>query len=390
MLQLNQLLKSICASLILLISCSNSNRQVDSFQIKKNINCKTINIDLTTENDIIPEKVIESISFVKLETTKNCFISNIHQLELWNDRFYILDQFNILYIFSLDGKYINRIKSFGKGPGEYTDITFFRIFGDQLIIVDTHSLKILEFSLDGSFIKEKWLRFNFRDFEVKGDLFYFYNDNRPQGSDKYKSKLLCLDKEFNLIKSYFDYDKHIELRNKNFYTFNGNIRFMHGMDNYIYEIDSATLIPVYNLNFGKHNYNKEIPFTTDLLKKEDFRNSNIATFPSFFIEDNKFLFFKFDRGAYKSLIYYDKTKNAYNQIYKCTSDNILSKLIRTIPKSIFRNKFVGVLYADDIIKYNKLNDSSLHNKFIQLKQDMDMNDNPVIVFYTINTNDKWY
>ena len=378
------------------MSCTNNKKVIDLAQFLNYASAKTISIETPNLNHIIPEKVIEDISFIKLQTTRECFISHIHQIEFYKELIYILDGFNIIYIFKLNGEYVNKIKHIGKGPGEYTKISKFRIQNDTIVIGDTKICKIINYSLEGDFLEEHRLDFNFRDFGTTNRFYCLYDDNR---NDKrgYKSKLLYFDKKnYELNRAFFNYDKHQEYRTNNFYKYNDKLRFTHGMDPYIYEVEDSLLIPVYKIDFGKYNYNKDIPFVCDMFDDEQYGKSNICTFPDNFVENEQYLFFKYLRGFFLSFVYYDKAKNICYSLSRCVlrDRNILSLVAMKSPKSTYGNKFVGVLSADEILNKdlprNEFSSIDLEGKFKQLRTQVNQNDNPVLVLYSINVNQNWY
>lgn len=376
---------------IIFINSSCQDSQTSNLLLLSNKNCKTISVDATTVRNVNPEKVFKDIGFIRLETNQKCLIGKIDQIEFYNNKIFILDGIsNSICIFNRDGKFVTRINNRGKGPGEYSTIDKFRIERDTLYIADNDFLKIIQFSLSGEFIKEKKLRFNFSDFQISNNRYLFYNDNLPQRKG-FSSKLLCFDNEFNLKSKFFDYDAHKDYRRRNFYEYGEKIRFVHGLDEYIYEILENEILPVYKIDFGSNKYNTKKPLTYEYLFSEDFENSQYAVFPDYVIENDDFLYFNYTRGNLGFMLFYSKLNNRSYPIYQVKSNSLLS-CISGLPLNLIDNKFVTYIDPYKFLEKNRepIKDPILKAKFDEMGKQVTVNDNPIIVLYTINIDANWY
>ncbi len=65
-------------------------------------------------------EVADSIEYIVLETNSNCFLSDIHQMEVFlhDDRIYIAPVKQDVMVFSSSGKYLFDVGSRGVGPSE--------------------------------------------------------------------------------------------------------------------------------------------------------------------------------------------------------------------------------------------------------------------------------
>lgn len=113
--------------LVVSISC-NSTRNVVLPAIK---NGDVINIDLdsaTKEGEVCFSDFLEAPKTIVLETKDNCVIKNIYAMDIYDNKFYILDNdINALYVFSIYGKYLFKIGAEGNGHGEYLQLSDFSI-----------------------------------------------------------------------------------------------------------------------------------------------------------------------------------------------------------------------------------------------------------------------
>ena len=126
---------------------------------KKNTHYAT-SINFTFEEDSIPSDEIfdfSKTSFIRLETNENCLVSEITQMNVFNDKIFILDKnLNSVYSFNTSGKFRNKIGSIGNGPGEFIRPRYFFINkNDSTInIFDAPNKKVNSYNFDGHFIKE--------------------------------------------------------------------------------------------------------------------------------------------------------------------------------------------------------------------------------------------
>lgn len=129
---------------------------------------KQVNVPITkTPSKTTPfllSSICDTIKYIKLETSKECLLADIDKIKYHNKKLYILDRrvSKSLFIFDLEGKFINKIKRIGRGPGEYTLLQNFFIDkkNNQLVLFsDNH--KLLYFDCTGKYLSERKLNFFF-------------------------------------------------------------------------------------------------------------------------------------------------------------------------------------------------------------------------------------
>lgn len=102
-----------------------------------------------------------SSKVISLETTNRSLFSNIDRLSMYNDKIFILDKkSNAVLIFSSTGKFLSKIKSIGKGPGEYIGLKDFSVDekSEYIILYSHRPYKLLFYNLEGKFVKEQKLK----------------------------------------------------------------------------------------------------------------------------------------------------------------------------------------------------------------------------------------
>jgi len=137
---------------ILIVGCSKDNSS------------ELIEINIKDAFDQKPEilylsEITDDIDYVFLETKDSCLIGRIRSMDI-SENFIIIhtSDTNLIFLFSIDGKFITRIGRIGKGPGEYKSIKGVKILNDesQVLIWGTMSKGngIQYFNIEGQFINE--------------------------------------------------------------------------------------------------------------------------------------------------------------------------------------------------------------------------------------------
>ena len=152
----NLLLLIVITSLCMLGGCSNPNL----------IPCNTNSVRIVVDPDEIHQNmdkqfasIFDSCRYVQLETRMESLLGNISKVIPHNNRLYILDKSitKSVFVFDIQGSWINTISRMGKGPGEYLEVTDIYIdpIDESLNLVCPANRKIMKFDQDGNnLIKE--------------------------------------------------------------------------------------------------------------------------------------------------------------------------------------------------------------------------------------------
>jgi hypothetical protein len=180
---------------------------------ENNAKTEVINIIIDTDNS---EKVdiseyVDSVKYIKLQTTDDNLIGYIKRVFFLEDRILVTDgQIPQILIFDNEGNFLNKIKKTGQGPGEFIGIvaSLFDCVSKSIIIYNRKLRKMLFFTLDGEFIKEI-TRFNdnalIRDMInlPNGNFLCYTYDLTPKEVDEKASGLWEVDSSGNFIRSFF-------------------------------------------------------------------------------------------------------------------------------------------------------------------------------------------
>ena len=101
--------KNILLIIFILVSCA---RNVPKESEHKSL--QSISIKEGEISNISKEDVIKAIHFVPLETTDSCLIDVVEKIDVFEDKIYVLDKKENLYVFDINGKFIKEIGQ--KGP----------------------------------------------------------------------------------------------------------------------------------------------------------------------------------------------------------------------------------------------------------------------------------
>ena len=128
-------------------SCSSGEKHPDGIE--------DIFVSLEDKSLTIDKPAFETFDYVKLEMTSESVIGDVSKVVIGNERIYVLSLIDPrIFIFSLDGKYINSLKR-GNGPGEVLFVSDFEYRNNNLYVLDNYR-SIKQYDSDGNYIAEKY------------------------------------------------------------------------------------------------------------------------------------------------------------------------------------------------------------------------------------------
>lgn len=211
---------------------------------------------------------VDSIVYIPLETRNDILIGKIKTIREWNNRFYVWDgQSDVIFIFDMQGKFLKKIASKGRGPKEYMEIGAFYQNprnGDIYIRCD-RSFSILRFDSEGVFVERIPCEFIVTDFTLIGkDSLVLYGGKMPNQEvfretypDQYR---LVVMQNGNIIKkelpSCFN-ETLLRDVGRSFYFsyFSDTTSLLETIGNNIYRLnENGSLVLRFTLNFGEYTY----------------------------------------------------------------------------------------------------------------------------------------
>jgi hypothetical protein len=114
---------------------------------------KRIEVNSRSASSLKLSEIAEDVKLVALETNKSCLLGGIKNVQLFDDELFVLDYSEPKIVrFDLQGRFINRIGSKGRGPGEYPGIIAFSIDEKSSILLLSNHSNIMFFDLDGNYL----------------------------------------------------------------------------------------------------------------------------------------------------------------------------------------------------------------------------------------------
>lgn len=280
-------------------------------------NPSLIQIDIPEEElfqELSKSSILDSVWHVKLETNEQSLFGAIDQLIVYDGSIFILDTSNTnsLLEFNLDGKFIKKYGKIGKGPGEYLNPTSFGIDKkeNRLILFDNAMSKILFFNRDGSFYKAEKLGFYTSELCVFNSEKILLNNRKSTNAgtipEIYAHYLTMIDFKAQILSKALPYDEDIiNFRyhtNQDFFMSENEVLYHPALNDTIYTVTETKIRPKYVLNFG----NKKLPLDFDKnIKFYDFeqkykgKNSHFAYLIGQYMEIGDKLFFDLSYQGHK-------------------------------------------------------------------------------------------
>jgi hypothetical protein len=366
----------LLAAIFMQYGCKNT-------QKSDNGNHEVISVNLHTADDSPYLQNIEQVEIIPLETTEQCIIGTSRIVRMDTDNILFVDeQSNEIYIFTISGKYMNKISKRGQGPQEYirVDDVRFHPKTSNIIILDAIQKKVLEYAKDGMFISEKKIPVNasFLRFSYIDDSHLIFERTMLPDKNELQYSLFIFSENLEPITKLFPYSQSVSFSvnpRQSIQHANDQLFYLPLYEQTLYKIDTHTATPFYACSLGKN----------DLLKKFylDYQSAN----PMDIFEDLKkghsIYFFNINVSdsqlcsdfRYKDIPYFH-IYNRDNKGQKLFYDESMANCHSTIiPLTSIGDKFVSLINPGQIeflYKYNKLNNT--------LKL-LDEQDNPAIIKY---------
>lgn len=167
----------IVSTLLLLLSCSHE---------EKTTGDNVIFVDYENDKQDIVfnySDFLDSVKYVPLETTDSCLIGNIKDIHFVNNQFYVSDNRSV-FVFSREGKFIGKVSRFGRGHGEYVNLTYFDVnkTNGEICIYDQGHGMVHIYTEKGDFLRNVRIEGIARDFAVlpNGHFLFYTPDVIPE------------------------------------------------------------------------------------------------------------------------------------------------------------------------------------------------------------------
>ena len=345
--------------------------------------------------------MVDSFSFIKLDHLGKGFVSDINQLVVHKDFFYIFDRSHHKILqFTLNGEFRQQLHHVGAGPEEYQSINSFQIdpSKDHLIVHDSRGKKLIWFDLDFNFIKSKSIPYYFNSFHVLSEtntaLMYF--GNNPQYLENSAVSFYSIG-HFNLENAepvgwHLPFEK--EMAGK---TFGGSAnilgdpktpKIVRDFDPTIYQWKNDTIKPLFKLHFSRGFISKE-----DLYKEADFINfiqdarKNIREISGIqqHFETDRYLHLKYTSFHPEAFLFQSAfiDLDSHEIIHPRYEDAVFQRLTQN-GNTVVHNNFLIKTVTLDLLNYMRENMAEDIAKSKVTLPDFDLeNDNPYLFIYRL-------
>lgn len=386
----NFVLVSLC---LIVISCSGNKKKGINQTLKSSQN--HINFDI--KKDIFWEVIdlnslIDSIEYIPLETNEKCMISDIFQVHSDTGNYFIHDRMNNnLFLFDLNGTFVRKIGTLGKGPNEYLEIYDVALDKKNKIIsiMDLKGRKYLLYSYAGEFKRSVKMDVIGEQHEycTSGIIYNIFKCHNPENLD-FNNYCLAQTKKDAGLNLYIKIDI-----NNNFTTklplrkFNNRIFFNIPYRNSIVEISDSSVEEIISINFNEINSNnhQNLYEMTDEELGEFTKNNAFFNGEYLITEGLWYLRFYYQQSVCD--YYYSKTGStifgsSYNTSGTSESDSLKLALYRPPIWLRYDQKFISMVEPFTLIdKIEKIETEKLSNDEIILLQNLKVDNNPILLVY---------
>ena len=133
--------------------------------------------NLNNTRDIKLSDIADTIQYIPLETNSECLLSRGYKIVSTKDYFFIADGENPLFVFDREGKFVRKIGSVGKGPGEFQNCNQFHVNEEKNEVYIFNQKEFIIYSWDGEYISTVEFPFVAMSYYMSGhgDFTFFYS-----------------------------------------------------------------------------------------------------------------------------------------------------------------------------------------------------------------------
>lgn len=348
------------------------------------------------------DQLIDSVSFVKLETTDDNLIGSIYYLLFTDDKIIAVDKENskTITVYDKQGKFLNKVSRLGQAPDEYSFLSYVSLTADksQLVVMDTGNMKLKYFNIDDNtskltgsslakIVDRPYIFYNMEFVTDQVVVGYYDAGNKiPGTSDKHTFIVTDLKGNINYskYKSYYS-NKFCYSTEYPLHRFGSDVYLNPPFNDTIFQVSENGFIAKYVLQIDGGGKLLIDETTTDKSLKEQLDRTNY--FNSHFVELKDLAVFHYmGHSDYSTWGMYVKSENkTYDCNGKCK--NPLFSFFH-IPWFYYSDNTIVVPVSassivsarNDILK--KCNSRQAEILLENLTED----DNPILFFYHMKTN----
>lgn len=142
----------IIVTALLFGCCTSNNHSIATLEVIDSSEVIEVSNPLSQDPSVSFEDMVDSLTFIPLETSDNCVVSDIRSIAISQKYIYVLDYNYAIFVFDINGRFVRRIPK-GQGPDEisYARVLCFDSENKLLYVFDSSQGKMLVFNEDGTF-----------------------------------------------------------------------------------------------------------------------------------------------------------------------------------------------------------------------------------------------
>ena len=387
-----KIMKKITLHIICIISffataCSSNNAEVAG-----NVKSIVFNSEESVTNSDFNKILDTTFRVIPLATNDECLISNIDRLEIVDGKFYIMDHMSqSVYVFNPDGSYAGKIHKHGRGPGEYTNLSFMTVTYRSIIVIDHFVGKQIFYDrltlqpvLDDY---DLFKRLRCTELFAIGDIIYYMNDWSNSAIGKYR--LFSNARDGDGYSKYLPFKKDPGVLGINGpqYGIAGNEALMiYSGDDHIYKFSKDSVCVQYRMEFK----DPKAKYTSGRPEKvfEDNRGRNAVLGINRIQQSERYIFAEVTFTGEKDYYFlYDKVDDKMS-IYEFATDSNFSDKFFFSVKRVIGNEVIYWINANTFAHgYKNISDrtpkTGFEKELYGLLDKLSENDNPVLFVFDI-------
>lgn len=363
-----------------------------------------INYEALLKNNVTIglSQLASRVEYINLETKDECLLWGGVKRYLFTDDFIFISNKDHILKFSRDGKFIRKIGSPGRGPGEIDLVVNMSVLPDKkLIIVQTNvGRKLLYFTFDGVFVKTVTFSSFVPYVKVLRDGKYLTHDDGSSGKNKYtfslvneKMDTLSVIKNFN----HWVYTQNVMIgigypQFVPYYEAGGRNFFKTMYNDTVYTVASDKIVPSYYIDFGKYKLPDDLrPERLGPDNIQKFRDNSLKYyFANVFQAADKLFFTAYCYGKNPPKYFLYEPGSRTGSLINIVND--WDGGVNFWPTGCVNDKQVympisiqGIQKESDQIKTNKetIKYPEKHQELIKMINELDPFNNPIIMIVTL-------
>jgi len=376
-------------------ACKPSLREASDYQVI------SVNFEDYLYSESMSEKILSSTHFVQLETNENCLIGEIKEIVVLPERIFVLDEdkSRAVFIFDAQGKWINTISRYGRGPDEYMEVTniFFDDDAQLLNLVCRFDQKIMMFDINGELVRQQKLPGLFKQV-AKTNFGYVANAKTNKAPPQLTSSVIWLSTDFKIQHQAFPISDEwhgISINSATeFAEYRNELYYFPSLSNYVYRLTRDSLVTAYKYDFGRQNFPEDWKtpdcFVPPMRINIWDRQRHISGLETFKETDQYLICVVLFDGSYK-IVFYCKTSETVETFYLLSNPFALVDFGKV--SKITDNYIITIVDAESVLEVMNIPEDMLPEEYVVQQRYLknailrpisdQIEENPILCFYRL-------